>query len=150
MGHPPRTVIVKWIKSSPMLFGVILSLVLFGIILVVLTWFPWIDEAFRGRGRLTQAVLLTALYFAIYIRGLRRWKRQAVFWPTISVLFLLHVLGVFFYSTRVQPILLWQWPIVGLLEFYAAAFFLASSRQRAGHNGDHGPSRFGGDQDSHE
>jgi magnesium-transporting ATPase (P-type) len=140
--------ILKWIRDSPVLFGGILSLAFFGVIVVVLTWFPWIDEAFRGHDRLTQAVILTALYFAIYIRGLRRWKRQPIFWPTISVVFLLHVLGVFFYSTRVKPILLWQWPIVGLLEFYAAAFFLAWSRQRASRKGEHESSGLGGDQNS--
>lgn len=134
MVEMPETVsIKKLITSYPMLFGVLMSLVIFGAIIVVETWFPWIDEGLRGHKRLAQAILFTTVYFAVYFYGLRRWRRQGAFWPTIFVLFLLHLLGVFLYSTHVQPILVWQWPIVGLVEYYGAAFFLEWSTRRFRH-----------------
>ena len=112
------------IKTYPMLFGALIGFLIFIAIIVEVTWFPWIGEYHDRHKRLVQAVLFTAAYFALYLYGLRRWRHQSAFWPTISVLFLLHVLGVFIYSTQVQPIVVWQWAVVGLLEYYAAAFFL--------------------------
>jgi len=119
-------------KIYPMLFGALIGLLLLAAIIVEETWFPWIGEYHDSNKRLVQAVLFTVAYFALYLYGLRRWRHQRAFWPTISALFLLHVLGVFIYSTHVQPILVWQWAIVGLLEYYATAFFLAWLTRRAG------------------
>ncbi len=130
---PGRVSAKKMIRSYPMLFGVLIALAIAGAIIVIQTWFPWIFEYEDRHKRLVEAVLFTAIYFVVYVYGLRRWRGQAAFWPTILVLFLLHVLGVFFYSTYVRPILVWQWPIVGLLEYYAAAFFLEWWRRRFGH-----------------
>ena len=127
----------KKLASYPMLLGFLIALLMAGAIFAMLTWFPWIDEALRRHKRLAQAVPLTAFNFAVYIYYLGRWKRQAAFWPTIAVLFLIHVLGVYFYSTHVQPILVWEWAIVGVLEFYAAAFFLYWWTQRFGHLDTH-------------
>jgi hypothetical protein len=142
MVEMPRSVSAKkMITSYPVLFGALIALLLCGAIIVIQTWFPWIFEYYDGHRRLVEAVLFTAIYFVVYVYGLRRWRGQAAFWPAISVLFLLHVLGVFFYSTRVGPILLWQWSIVGLVEYYGAAFFLEWSRQRFGHFDTHGSPR---------
>lgn len=123
----------KMIKTHPISFGVISGLLLVIVIVVTGIWFPWIWDYHDSHKRLVQACLFTATYFAAYFYGLRPWRGHRVFWPTIFTLFLLHVLGVFFYSTHVQPILVWQWPIVGLLEYYAAAFFLDWSTRRFGH-----------------
>ncbi len=145
----PRSVSAKkMITSYPVLFGALIALLLSGAIIVIQTWFPWIDEYQDRHKRLVEAVFLTAIYFVAYVYGLRPWRGQAAFWPAIFVLFLLHVLGVFFYSTRVGPILVWQWAIVGLLEYYAAAFFLEWWRRRFGHANMHGHSRLSGHQES--
>lgn len=116
-----------------MLFGIVISFLLGIVIVVTIIWFPSIGEYHDNHKRLVQAVLFTIIYFAIYVYGLKRWRHQGVFWPIILVLFLLHVLGVFFYSTHVRPILVWQWPIVGLVEYYGAAFFLEWSTRRLRH-----------------
>jgi hypothetical protein len=128
---------MKKITSYPVLLGVLIALSIAGAMLAIVIWFPWIGEYHDRHKRLVQAVLFTAIYFMVYVYALRRWRGQATFWPAIFVLFLLHVLGVFFYSTHVGPILVWQWAIVGLLEYYAAAFFLEWSRQRFGHLDTH-------------
>ena len=116
-----------------MLFGVLIAPLLVGVIIVIETWFPWIDEGLGRHKRLSEAVFFTAFYFTFYVYCLRSWRRRIAFWPTILVLFLLHVAGVFFYSTYVQPILVWQWSIVGLIEFYPTAFFLEWWTRRFGH-----------------
>ena len=124
----------RLITSYPLLFGIFISLLIFIAILVMQTWAPWIGEYHDRHKRLVQAVLFTGVYFPVYVYGLRHWRRRSVFWPTFCILFLLHVLGVFFYSIHVQPILVWQWSIVGLLEYYGTAFFLEWSTQRFSHH----------------
>jgi hypothetical protein len=74
---------------------------------------------------LGQAVYFTIFNFGVAIYSLRRWKRVRPFWPTICLLLLLHVSGVFLYSTHVQRIRVWQWPIVGVVEYCAAAYTLS-------------------------
>ena len=139
---PGSMSVKKMIETHPMLFGAIISLPLVIAIVVIAIWFPWIGNYHDKHKRLVQACLFTAIYFAAYFFGLRRWRRKRVFWLTILTLFLLHVLGIFLYSTHLQPILVWQWPIIGLLEYYGAAFFLDWSTRRFGHlHGDGRPHR---------
>jgi len=94
-----------------MLFGVFIGLLVLIAIISTETLAPWIGEYHDRHKRLVEAVLFTGIYFAIYVYGLRHWRRRSFFWPSIGVLFLLHALGLYFYSTRVQPVLVWQWPI---------------------------------------
>jgi cell division protein FtsW (lipid II flippase) len=120
----------RLVSSYPLLFGVFISFLIGIAIISMETWAPWIGEYHDSHKRLVQAVLFTGIYFAVYVYSLRHWRHRSVFWPSICILFLLHVLGIFFYSTRVQPILVWQWPILGLLEYYGTAFFLEWSTRR--------------------
>jgi Ca2+/Na+ antiporter len=116
--------IKKTMTTQPMLFGTFIGLaLLIGIFLMVI-WAPWIGEDLGRHKRLAQAVVFTAANFAIFISTLWVQRRNPAFWPTILVLFLLHVFGIFIYSNYVQPILVWQWPILGIIEYYTAAFFL--------------------------
>jgi hypothetical protein len=112
------------IATHPTLFGALLGLLLLTILTVLVVWFPATVQFHDNHKRLVQAIFFTAIFFVAYIYGLRRWRRLGIFWPTICILFALHVLAVFFYSTRVQAILVWQWPIVGLTEYYGATLFL--------------------------
>jgi cation transport ATPase len=136
--------IKRLITSHPNLFVVFVSLLILIAIIAMEAWAPWIGEYHDKHKRLVQAVLFTGIYFGVYVYSLRQWRRRSVFWPSICVLFLLHVLGVFFYSTHVQPILVWQWPIVGLLEYYGTAFFLAWSTRRFSHHARHTSANSGG------
>ena len=123
------------IMSRPMLFGTFIGLILFIAVFSMVIWAPWIGEDLGSHKRLAQAVVFTAFNFAIFIANLWKQHRRPAFWPTIFALFLLHVSGVFFYSIYVQPILVWQWPIIGILEYYAAAFSLYWwSTQQFGHS----------------
>ena len=132
-----KVLVKKFITSYPILFGVLLVLLLFGALVAEEAWFPQVGQTWARHNRLAQAVLFTAVYFALYFYGLRRWRRQTAFWPTIFILLLLHVLGILFYSTQVHPIGVWQWPIVGLLEYYSAAFFLEWTGRRFGYHPEH-------------
>jgi hypothetical protein len=118
------------IASHPILFGVFISVLLGIAIIATMTWIPWIWEYHNGHKRLVQAVFFTVFYFAYYISFLWEQRHQTFFWPSVCTVFLLHGLGVYFYSTRVQPILVWQWPMIALLEFYGTAFFLEWSTRR--------------------
>ncbi len=120
----------RFVTSYPILFGILIALLISGAIFLVGTWSPWTFEYLGRHKRIAQAILFTTIYFVVYVYGLRRWRHQGAFWPTILALFFFHVIGIFLYSTHVQPILVWQWPIVGLLEYFAAAFFLDWSRRK--------------------
>ena len=117
-----------------MLFGAFIGLILLTAIFSMVIWAPWIGEDLGRHKRLAQAVVFTAFNFAIFVYTLWERRRNPAFWPTIFGLFVLHVSGIFFYSTHVQPILVWQWPILGILEYYAAAFFLYWSTRRFSHD----------------
>jgi len=129
----------RLVPSHPMLFGVFISVLISIAITAMQTWAPWIGEYHDTHKRVVQAVLFTGIYFIVYVYGLRAWRYRSVFWPSICILFLLHVLGVFFYSNHVEPILVWQWPLVGFVEYYGTAFFLDWATRRFDHDARHKP-----------
>jgi hypothetical protein len=122
--------ISKIITTYPILFGAFIGLLLLIGIISMVTWAPWIGDAWEKHDKLVQAVFCTTCNFAIFIGTLWGQRRRRVFWPTIFILLLIHAVGVFYYSTYVQPILWWHRPILGMLEFYAAAFLLFSRSAR--------------------
>jgi predicted ferric reductase len=99
------------------------------------TWFPWVDQAWDRHKTLVKAVWFTVGLFAICIYRLWRWRHRNVFafWTSICTLFLLHVLGVLFYTTVVQPILGWQWIILLVLEVFLIVFLVDWSTKRFRH-----------------
>jgi hypothetical membrane protein len=113
--------IKKIITTYPMLFGAFIGLL---ILIGIFSMPPWIEEDLGRHKTLAEAAFYTMFNFIIFISTLWKERRRSVFWPIICALLLVHVLGVLFYSTHVQRIRAWQWPILGMLEFYAAAFFL--------------------------
>ena len=125
----------RMITSNPMLFGILISLLIFVVIIVTETWFPWTGEALGRHKRLVQAVYFTGAFFAICVYRFGSWRRRnaLAFWASMCFLFVLHVLGVFFYSTHVQPILGWQWVILISLETFVVIFFVDWTTRRFGH-----------------
>jgi hypothetical protein len=118
----------KILKSYPISFGVLLSILFAAAIVLVDLWFPWVFDYHDRHKRLVQAILFTTIYFVVYAYGLRRYRTNAAFWPTIVLALLVHGAGVFLYSAYVGPILVWQWPILGLLEYCAIAYLLGGWR----------------------
>ena len=51
----------------------------------------------------------------------------------MCILFLLHVSGVRLYTALVQPILVWQWIILLVLESFAVVFLVDWSTRRFAH-----------------
>jgi len=132
---PGNVPLKKTITSYPTLFGALIALLLCGAIFAITIWAPWIWDHLGRHKTLVQAIYFTAFFFAACVYGFWRWRRRGAFafWASMSILFVLHALGVFLYSTLVQPIGVWQWTILGLLECYTAAFFLYWSTRRFGH-----------------
>jgi len=113
---------------------------------------PTLDGAFEKHKDLIQFVWFTASLFAFSVFRLWGWRRRGAFafWASISLFFLLHALGVFLYTTRVQPLLVWRWIILLTLECFVVVFFVDWSTKRFGHFGRHGPSRLNSNQDPRE
>ena len=120
-----------------MLLGILIACLIAGCIFAVGIWFPWIGDAWDRHARLVQAIYFTAFALGAWLYGLWHWRQRRAFWASVSIFFLLHVLGVLFYTTQVGPILVWQWFIVLPLESYAIAFFVDWSTRRFGHFGRH-------------
>jgi hypothetical protein len=129
------------------LLGVLIAFLIAGAMFAVISWAPWIAEDLGRHKRLAQAVIMTAGFFGGCVYTFWPWRRRSAFafWASICIFFLLHVLGIFFYSTHVRPILLWQWMILGPLEAYAAAFFVGWSTWRFRHFNGHEHPREGPD-----
>jgi hypothetical protein len=77
-------------------------LLLISIISMVI-WAPWIGDAWDKHNRLVQAVFCTTFNFAVFINVLWGRRHRGTFWTSVAVVSVLHVMGVFFYSTRVHP-----------------------------------------------
>jgi hypothetical protein len=125
----------KILESHPLSFGVLLSVPFAAAIVLVDLWFPWVFDYHDRHKRLVQAILFTTVYFAVYAYGLRRYRSDAAFWLTLLFVLLVHGIGVFLYYTYVGPILLWQWPILGLVEYCVMAYFFGAWRSPEGRPG---------------
>jgi len=129
---------VRKLISSPTVSGVLIGLVTLAAVIVVEAWFPWIDQALRGHNGLMKAIWFTLVLFAFCIYRLWRWRHRNsfAFWTSICTLFLLHVSGVLFYTTLLQPILGWQWIILLVLEIFLIVFLVDWSAKRFRHLGE--------------
>jgi hypothetical protein len=133
MIEAPEEVPVKKITSYPILWGVLIAFLIGGVTIAMETWFPRIGEALGRHERLAQAVFFTAAFFAVCVYTFWEWHNRRTFWLSLCTFFLVHSLGVFFYSTHVHVILVWQWTILLILESYLAAFFVGLSTRWFGH-----------------
>jgi len=120
---------MKRITSYPFLLGLLIGILLCVAVFAITVWAPWMWDALGPHRRLAEAVLFTAWLFAGCVYFFWPWHRRSAraFWGSLCIFFLLHILGVFIYSTRVGPILLWHWMILLPLETYAAAFLVGLS-----------------------
>ena len=130
---------VRKLITSPTVSGVLIGLLTLVGIIVVETWFPWIDQALRGHNGLIKAIWFTLVLFALCVYRLWSWRRRNAFafWISMCILFLLHALGVLLYTTLVQPILGWQWIILLILETFVIVSFVDWSTHRFGHFSRH-------------
>jgi hypothetical protein len=123
----------KYIMSHPTFLGVLIAFLLAGGIFAMEIWFPWVGDEWARHERLVQAIYFTAFFFGAWIYFLWEWRHRRAFWASVSLFFLLHVLGVLFYTTQVRPILVWQWSIVLFLESFVLVFFVHYSTRRFKH-----------------
>lgn len=131
---------MKKITSYPILLGVLIAFLVGGVIIAMETWFPWIGEALDRHKSLTQGIYFTVFAFCIWVYTLWSWHRRRRFWASFSILFLLHVMVVLFFTLRFRPLLVWEWTLLGIIESYlVAAFVLWSTRRSAHHVGHRGP-----------
>jgi hypothetical protein len=116
-----KRAIVTW----PLLFGMFIAVVLAGLMLVTVIWFPGTTGLLDNHSTLAIAALITVSYFgSVFFWCPRHWRRSRAFWPTICILLLFHVVGVYLYSTLVGRILMWQWEVIGAADFIILSFVL--------------------------
>jgi hypothetical protein len=128
---------MKKLTSYPLLSGALLGLLPLCAVIVIVFWFPWIGKYHEHHKSAVQAVWFTAAAFALCINRLWRWRRRSpfAFWAPICALLLLHVVGVFLYTTFVQPILVWQLSILLVLEVFFIVFLVDWTTKRFRHDG---------------
>jgi hypothetical protein len=116
-------------KTSAYLLGALIGVVIIGAIVAAPRW---LREDLGRHKRLIEAVYYTVGFFLFsgYVLWRQRRRNALVYWASLCVLLLLHVLGVFFYSIYVHPILGWQWIVLLLIESYIAVSFVDWSTQR--------------------
>jgi uncharacterized membrane protein len=85
---------------------------------------PSLPKSSALNSRFTQAFFFTVLALAVWVSQFWRRRRIAAFWASVAGFFLLHSLGVWAYSTFVQPILVWQWGVVLAVESFIAVAFI--------------------------
>jgi len=131
---PETLSIRKIITTHPTLLGAFLGLLLLIGIWSMVIWAPWIGDAWDRHNELVQGVFCTTFNFAIFINVLWGRRRRSASWISMAVVFVLHVLGVVLYSTRVHPISVWNWPLIGIVEFYIIFFLAEGLTKLRGHS----------------
>jgi len=130
---PESMPVRKNMKRYPILVGILIGLLFGTVTPFVGIWFPQFVESIASHKTLLQAIYFTVFAFGAWLYGLWRWRHRPAFWASLSIFFLVHLFGVFFYTTRVGRILVWQWLVLMLIEAYLIAFFVAWSTLRIGH-----------------
>ena len=117
----------KFIKTYPVLFGVLISLVIFAFIILfqpIEDRHPGIDIFLGQHKRLIQGFLFSAGAFAAWVGCSWGFRKRHGYWPSILLFFAIHIAGLVLYSRKVHPLLGWQWEYVLILESYLLALFL--------------------------
>jgi hypothetical protein len=125
----------KFATSYPTTFGAVIGVVFLGSIFAIEMWFPRVGDAWDRHEKMVRSIWCTLALFVICIYHLWSWRHGRGFWPTLSVFFMLHVLGVFLYSTWVHPLLLGEWVMVLLFEAVVIVYPLRWVLQRFDHHG---------------
>ena len=129
--------IKKLIITYPILFGALISLMIFGTIVVIETWFPWIGKAWDRNNRLVQSVWFTAGFFGVWVSRYWQWRRRGFFWASVCIFLLVHALGVLYYSTQVRPLVLREWIVLLTAESFLVVLYMAWLAPRFGHPDRH-------------
>ena len=127
----------RFITSYPMLFGVLTSFLLFVAIMIMETWFPTVGEAWDRHNRLVQSAWFTAGFFGVCVTRYWQWRRRGFFWASVCIFFLVHTLGVVYYSTRFHPLVLGQWIVLLTMESFAVVFYMSWAIRRFGNSARH-------------
>jgi hypothetical protein len=129
--------IKKLITAYPMLFGALIGLVIFGAIIVIETWFPWIGKAWERHNKLVQSAWFTAGFFGVWVSRYWRWRRRGFFWASMCIFLLVHTLGVLYYATQIHPLALREWIVLLTVESFVVVFYMDWSTRRFGHPSRH-------------
>jgi hypothetical protein len=116
-------------KTSAYLVGALIGLVIIGGIFAIPRWL----EEDLGRHKILIEVVWSSVglfVFPAYHMWRQRGRNSAVFWASLCLFVLLHVLAVSFYSIYIHPILGWQWMILLVVESFAVVSFIDWSIQR--------------------
>ena len=116
--------IIEKIKIYPITFGLFISVIVSSFIFVVVEWLPRVDQAWTRNNSSVRSAYFTIVLFAVFVVRPRQERRRNafVFWASICTFFLIHVSFVFYYSTRVHPILLKEWIVILILESFILSF----------------------------
>jgi len=127
----------RFMTSHPTLLGVAIGLLLVVSIIVMETWFPRVGEAWKRHNRLVQSVWFTIGFFGVWVIRFWQWRRRFFFWTSVCAFFLVHTLGVLYYSTQIRPLVLREWVVLLLAESFVFAFYMTWSIRRFGHSVRH-------------
>jgi hypothetical protein len=126
--------IANKIRRYPTLFGALIGLMVFGSIIVVVNWFPWVDQAWDRNNNQVRAVVFTIGLLVVFTNQCWKWRRRAFFWFSMAVFFLAHTTGVLYYSISFRPLTLGEWIILLLVECFAFGAILQLSRRCFAHS----------------
>lgn len=124
----------KFATSYPVLLGALIGLFVCAAILVTVMWLPNLGDYLAVHKRFVQALWFTLAFYVVLLNRLWRWRERAAsaFWTSMVLLLLTHALAVYFYSTLVRPILVWQWAIIIAVEAFLAVTLVRWSTTRFG------------------
>lgn len=120
------------INRYPLLFGILISLLLAGVLFAIQVWLPWLADDWDRHQALAQGIYFTGFFFLVAICSVWGWRGRPGFWLSTSAFFLVHVLALSIYTSYVNRILVWQWVIVLYFEGWAFVIVLGLATRHSG------------------
>jgi hypothetical protein len=119
-------------SSYPITWGILIGLLLGGALLAMEFRFPWLVEGWDLNKTLVQGAYFTAGFFGCVIYAAWSQRHRRGFWLSTCAFFAVHVIAILFFSTYIQPLLVWQWVIVLIVESWIFAITIVLSTRYFG------------------
>jgi hypothetical protein len=120
----------RFIRTYPMLFGVLITMIVFPLAIIMVTSNSSLEQFFGNNQVWFPFAIFTATTFSVLASRFRPRREQTRYWTIVSVTFLLHLTFFILFMRHVRALAPvdyvaygpFEWFAVGLVLYYAGRF----------------------------
>jgi|ERR1700722_6500319 len=139
MSEQRGNVFLRFVKSYPTTFGIVIGLLLASIVVAIAAWFPRTAAAWERNNVSVRSVWCTVAFFVFCIYRFWRFRGRPLFWLSISVFFLGHITGIVYFSREIHPLSAGEWMLLLGLETVLLFFYFDWLDRKSRHVHRHPP-----------